>query len=61
MTPKQKTQVKHSVDESLYEYHIQPMIRRAGPGAINSHLKLDFLSEHSLQFEERSSVLLARY
>ena len=61
MTPKPKKQVKHSVDESLYEYHFQPMIRRAGPGAMNSHLKLDFLSEHSLQFEERSSVLLVRY
>lgn len=50
-----------SMDESLYEHHIQPMIRRAGPGTINSHLKLDFLSEYNLEFEERSSVLLARY
>ena len=37
------------------------MIRRAGSGAINSHLKLDFLSEYNLKFEGRSSVLLARY
>ena len=28
------------------------MIRRAGPGAMKSHLKLDFLSEYSLKFEE---------
>lgn len=49
------------MDESLYEYHIQPMIRRAGPGAIKSHLKLDFLSEYNLKFEERSSVLLSRF
>lgn len=50
-----------SGEESLYEIHIQSMIRRAGPGAIKSHLKLDFLSEYSLKFEERSSVLLAWY
>lgn len=50
-----------SMNEGLYEYHIQPMIRRAGPGAIKSHLKLDFLSEYNLKFEERSSVLLDRY
>lgn len=50
-----------SMDEGLYEYHIQPIIRRAGPGAIKSHLKLDFLSEYNLEFEERSSVLLGRY
>lgn len=50
-----------SMDEGLYEYHIQPMIRRAGPGAIKSHFKLDFLSEYNLKFEERSSVLLGRY
>ena len=39
----------------------QPMIRSAGPGVINSHLKPDFLSEYNLQLEERSSVLFARY
>lgn len=50
-----------SMDEGLYEHHIQPMIRRAGPGAIKSHLKLDFLSEYNLKFEERSSVLLGMY
>lgn len=50
-----------SMDEALYEYHIQPMIRRAGPGAIKIHLRLDFLSEYNLKFEERSSVLLGRY
>lgn len=53
--------INSSMDESLYEYHIQPMIRRAGPGAIKRHLKLDFLSEYNLKFEERSSVLLARF
>lgn len=50
-----------SMDQSLYEYHIQPMIRRAGSGVTKSHLKLDFLSEYNLKFEERSSVLLGRY
>lgn len=50
-----------SMDEGLYEHHIQPMIRRAGPGAIKSHLKLDFLSQFNLKFDERSSVLLGRY
>ena len=50
-----------SMGEGLYEYHIQPMITRAGPGAIKSHLKLDFLSEYNLKFEERSSVLLGRF
>ena len=53
--------INSSMDESLYEYHIQPMIRRAGPGVIKSHLKLDFLCEYNLKFEERSSVLLAGY
>lgn len=52
---------KSSIDESLYEHHIQPMIRRAGPGAIKSHLKLDFLSEYSLNFKKRSLVFLPRY
>lgn len=47
--------------EGLYDCHIQPMIRRAGPGASKSHLKLDFLSEYNLKFEERSSVLLGRF
>lgn len=37
------------------------MIRHAGPGAINSHLKLVFLSDYRLKLEKRSSVLLARY
>ena len=53
--------INSSMDESLYAYHIQPMIRRAGPGAIKTHLKLDFLSEYNLKFEERSSVLLAQF
>ena len=53
--------INSSMDESLYEYHIQPMIRRAGLGAIKTHLKLDFLSEYNLKFEERSSVLLAQF
>lgn len=50
-----------SMEESLYEHHIQPIIRRAGPGAMKNHVKLDFLSEYNIKFEERSSVLLARY
>lgn len=50
-----------SMDERMCEYHIQSLTRRAGPGAMKIHLKLDFLSEHNLKFEERSSILLARY
>lgn len=63
MKPKKEGEAinNSSGEESLYEIHIQSMIRRAGPGAIKSHLKLDFLSECSLKFEERSSALLARY
>ena len=63
MKPKKEGEAfnNSSGEESLYEIHIQSLIRRAGPGAIKSHLKLDFLSEYSLKLEERSSALLARY
>lgn len=50
-----------SLEERLYEYHIQPMIRRARPGVINSHLKIDFHNQYNFELEESFSVLLARY
>lgn len=49
-----------SREVSLYEMHIQPMIRRARPGAMKNHIIPNIFSENSLEFENWASVHLAR-